>query len=178
MPELSEGGRRGAGVKRWALLLVLSGCAHTSTGLPHRDVFVGTLPQDVVGTVWFDRAALNGNVVLVTFIATWCFPCLTDLATLDKLERDFGSKGFKQVLVGMDLDGRRMLEPFAEEYKLRYPVLVGDDRLRSGQTPFGPIRELPARVLFDRSGQVIAAYSGIVSPSELERKVREAVEAK
>ncbi|MBL8918496.1 MAG: TlpA family protein disulfide reductase [Myxococcaceae bacterium] len=123
----------------------------------------------------FDRAALQGNVVLVTFIATWCFPCLTDLATLARLERELAPQGFKQVVVGLDLEGRRVLEPFADEYRLPYPVLVGDDRLRSGQTPFGQIRELPARVLFDRSGQVIAAYSGVVLPAELERKVREAL---
>jgi thiol-disulfide isomerase/thioredoxin len=164
---------------RAVVLAVLGfGCAHTSTGLPHRDIFVGTLPQDVVGAVPFDRAQLNGNVVLVTFIATWCFPCLTDLASLDKLEKSFGTKGFRQVLVGMDLEGRKVLEPFAAEYQLAYPILVGDARLRSGQTPFGTIRELPARVLFDRSGQVIAAYSGVVAPSELERKVREAIEAR
>lgn len=160
-----------------AVLLFVS-CAHSGTGLPHRDVFVGTLPQDVVGPVPFDRAALTGKVVLVTFVATWCFPCLADLVSLDNLERQFGAKGFKQVLVGLDLEGRRVLEPFAAEYALKYPLLVGDDRLRSGTTPFGPIRELPARVLFDRSGQVIAAYSGVVSPAELERKVREAVEAR
>ncbi len=82
------------------------------------------------------------------------------------------------MLVGLDLEGRLVLEPFAAEYALRYPVLVGDDRLRGGTTPFGHIRELPARVLFDRQGQVIAAYSGVVSPAELERKVREAVEAR
>lgn len=159
-----------------AALVLSSACAHTaSSGLPHRDVFIGVLPQDVVGEVKFDRAALQGKVVLVTFIATWCFPCLTDLASLDNLQRELAPKGFTQVLVGMDLEGRRVLEPFAAEYKLPYPVLVGDDRLRSGQTPFGHIRELPARVLFDRSGEVIAAYSGVVSPAELERKVREAL---
>lgn len=161
---------------RALLLSVLSiGCAHTAPSFPHRDIFIGTLPNDVVGAVPFDRAALSGKVVLVTFVATWCFPCLTDLATLDTLERELGAQGFKQVLVGLDLEGRRVLEPFAEQYALRYPLLVGDDRLRSGQTPFGQIRELPARVLFDRQGQVIAAYSGVVQPRELEAKVREAL---
>jgi thiol-disulfide isomerase/thioredoxin len=163
--------------RAWWLAAVLAGCAHTSEPrFPHRDLFVGTLPQDVVGEVPFDRSTFGGKVVLVTFIATWCFPCLTDLATLDKLERDFGPKGFRQVVVGLDLEGRRVLEPFAAEYRLSYPLLVGDERLRKGQTPFGHIRELPARVLFDRQGEVIAAYSGIVSPKELEAKVREALE--
>jgi hypothetical protein len=94
------------------------------------------------------------------------------LATLNRLEREFGRRGFRQVLVGLDLEGRRVLEPFAQEYQLPYPVLVGDARLRSGNSVFGPIRELPARVLFDREGQVVAAYSGIVAPNALEAKVR------
>ncbi|MCA2980475.1 MAG: TlpA family protein disulfide reductase, partial [Myxococcaceae bacterium] len=86
-------------IRAWgASLLVLLGCAHAPEArFPHRDLFLGALPQDVVGAVPFDRAALEGQVVLVTFIATWCFPCLTDLATLDKLERDFGGRGFRQV---------------------------------------------------------------------------------
>jgi len=162
---------------RLAIAAVLLGaCAHTSTGLPHRDVFLSALPQDVVGTVPFDRSALHDKVVLVTFVATWCFPCLTDLATLDKLDRKFAKQGFGQIVVGMDLEGRKVLEPFAAEYKLPYPVVVGDDRLRKGDSAFGHIRELPARVLFDRRGEVIAAFSGIVPPAELERKVREALE--
>lgn len=165
--------------RAWGLALVLAGCAHTpEVRFPHRDLFLGTLPQDVVGEVPFDRAAMNGQVVLVTFIATWCFPCLTDLATLDKLDRDFNARGFRQVVVAMDLEGRKVLEPFAAEYRLRYPLLVADERLRKGQTPFGLIRELPARVLFDRKGEVIAAYSGVVSPRDLEAKVREALEAR
>lgn len=155
-------------------VVVAAACAHTPA-LPHRDVFFASLPNDAVTPAGLERKRLEGQVVLVTFIATWCFPCLTDLATLDKLERDFGNAGLTQLLVGMDLEGRKVLEPFAAQLPKPWPLLVADERLRSGRTPFGLIRELPARVLFDRDGQVIAAYSGVVAPRELERKVREAL---
>jgi peroxiredoxin len=164
--------RRSLVVGALAMALMVTACARPPSAFPHRDLFFGTIPQDLVGPVPFDRRALQGNVVLVTFVATWCFPCLTDLTTNDALERDFGGKGFKQVLVGLDLEGRKVLEPFVAEYHFAFPVIVGDDRLRRGQTPFGLVRELPMRVLFDRRGEVSAAWSGVVPPSDVRKAVQ------
>lgn len=167
-------------VAQLGLVVALAGgCAHTAPPppLPHRDVYLGAIPQAVVGAVPFRRAELQGQVVLVTFIATWCFPCLADLASLDALQKEFGGRGFTQVLVALDLDGPKVLEPFASAYQLRYPLIAGDDRLRSGATPFGLIKELPSRVLFDRSGQPVLAYSGVIEPAELARRVRAALDA-
>lgn len=133
--------------------------------------FMSALPRQSVGRVPFEPWKLEGKVVLVTFIATWCFPCLTELVVINRLERDHSEQGFANVLVGMDLEGRQVLEPFAEGYKLTVPLIIGDDRLRSGETVFGRIRELPSRVLFGRSGALVVGFSGVSKYEDLERLV-------
>lgn len=162
------------GLTRRALLLsaLATGCTHApGATLADFRTFMSALPRQVAGTVPFEPWKLEGKVVLVTFLATWCFPCLTELVVLQRLERDHAEQGFANVLVGMDLEGRAVLDPFAEGYRLTSPLLVGDDRLRAGETVFGRIRELPTRVLFARSGDIVVGYSGVSKYEDLERIV-------
>ncbi len=164
---------------RWPLWLGVlaagAGCVHAEPTLPRYPTFAAALPRGSASAVPYLPARSQGRVVLVTFIATWCFPCLAELATVEKLERDYGPQGLDNVLVGMDLEGRRVLEPFAANYALPYPLVVADDALRKGQTPFGQVGELPTRVLFGRDGQVIAAWSGSRSWDVLAKAVEAAL---
>ena len=152
-------------------VVLLMGCSHRGATAPSFSAFAGVLPTETASGAPFLASGLEGRVVLVTFIATWCMPCLAELATLKKLEESLGPQGFSNVLVGMDLEGRLVLEPFVMEYTLECPLVVADDRLRSGATPFGQVRELPSRVLFGRDGAAVAASSGVSRYQELERLV-------
>lgn len=165
-------------ISRRVLLAALaaSACARREPEVPALSTFLAALPLEVAGTVPLEPRRLYGRVVLITFIATWCFPCLAELAVLGRLDRDFGAKGFSNVLVGMDLDGRKVLEPFAQGYQLAWPLVVSDERLRAGDTPFGRIRELPSRVLFGRDGQVVVGYSGVGAYEDLAKVVLAEVE--
>lgn len=138
--------------------------------------FMNDLPKQTAGRVKFEPWQLEGKVVLVTFLATWCFPCLTELVVLKRLEDDHREQGFRNVLVGMDLEGRAVLDPFVDGYRITSPVVVADDRLRSGNTAFGRIRELPTRILFARSGAPVIGYTGVSKYEDLERVVAAEVE--
>lgn len=161
-------------ISRRGLLLatLATGCARNrDAALADFRTYLNALPRETAGRVPYKPETLEGQVVLVTFLATWCFPCLTELPALDHLARDYGAKGFANVLVGMDLEGRQVLDPFAEGYSLTAPLIVADDRLRAGQTVFGRIRELPSRVLFARSGEIVVGYSGVSKYEDLDRLV-------
>ena len=60
-----------------------------------------------------------------------------------------------------------MLQPYAESYELPFPVLPATAALRSGETPFGPIKELPSRYLFGRNGELKIAWAGVADPASL-----------
>jgi peroxiredoxin len=118
----------------------------------------------------------RGQVLLVTFLATWCFPCLGQLPILERAQREHASRGFRIVAVGMDLEGAEVLEPFAREYQLPFPLLVADDRIRRGETAFGLISSLPASFLFGRDGRLIAAFAGFAAAAELDQLIASALE--
>ncbi len=162
-------------IARRSLLLASLGtaCVRRLPGVESFRLFMDDLPLATANAVPFVPSALEGRVVLVTFIATWCFPCLAEMRVIKRLQRDYVEQGFSNVLVGMDLEGPAVLGPFASGYELDdIPVLVAGDRLRSGETAFGRIRELPSRVLFSREGEVAVAYSGVASYSSLDAVVR------
>jgi thiol-disulfide isomerase/thioredoxin len=146
-------------------------CAHGRAGAGEYRRYAASLPRALVQGGEFDPLQLAGRVVLVTFLATWCFPCLADLVTLTKLAREFGARGFRNVLVGMDLDGLKVLRPFAEQFELELPLLVADAALRAGDTPFGHIRELPTRALFGRDGSPVVGFTGVARYEDLARLV-------
>lgn len=145
--------------------LLLSACAHAPSGLT-RDELVLSLPTRSV-TTELRAATLQRKVLLVNYLTSWCFPCLTDLAVLTRLQKDHEADGLVVVIVGLDLEGARVLAPFAQESGLTMPVLVADDRIRNGESPLGRLRELPVKVLFDRDGRLVTGYSGVADPAAL-----------
>jgi thiol-disulfide isomerase/thioredoxin len=135
------------------------------------------LALEAVGRTPYAPAALAGRVVLVHFFATWCFPCLQEVPAVRALHERYGPRGLSVVGVGLDLDGRRTLAPFADSYALPYPVLVASDALREGQTPYGRIAELPSTVVLDRQGRPLAAWSGLAPPAKVAQLVEAALAA-
>jgi thiol-disulfide isomerase/thioredoxin len=154
------------------LALVLAGCAHVAPP-PTTQEALSSLPADAIGG-WQPGRAL-GRVTVVTFIATWCFPCLVDLPVLTRMQADHPDD-LVVVLVGMDLEGRQVLEPFMTMNELKLPLIVANDRIRAGETPFGHIKQLPTRFIFRRDGTLSFAYAGVAEPKALidavERELR------
>ena len=154
-----------------ALLLVgLAGCRGTKP-VDAGPAFIQSLALPSVGPTRHDVRSLHGKVVLVSFFATWCFPCLAEMPTLEALQRDYGARGFQVVSVGMDLEGAKVLQPFADHYALRYPVLIADDRMREGLTPFGHIRALPTTIILDRRGRAVAAWQGVEGHTDVAKAI-------
>lgn len=160
-----------------AIAFWLAACAHAPTQPPPSlSAFAPALQLRAVGPTPYSYPELPGRVLLVTFLATWCFPCIGQLPLLEKEQRQHGKSGFRIVAVGMDLEGAEVLEPFAQEYRLPFPLLVADDRIHQGQSAFGPIPALPAAFLFGRDGRLVAVFAGLLEPAELDELIVHALE--
>jgi len=146
----------------------LLGCAHKapspervrSLARELRGGWVGAQP--VVLEPWEEK------VVLVSFFATWCFPCLLEMPLLQKLHESYADKGLVVVLAGMDLEGEKTLRLYSEASGLPFPVVVAGDRLKSGNTWLGQIQELPTHLLINRRGEVVFIQTGAFSPEVLD----------
>ncbi len=169
--------RRAARALGCALLLALAGCRGSpeTRELPDDAFQRELLALQPIGPAAELARTLPGKVVLVSFFATWCFPCIAELPTLQALQRDYGTRGFLLVGVGMDLEGAKVLEPFAYSMELSYPVLLADARIIEGHSAFGPIRALPTTYLMDREGKVLGAWQGVAPHGAVSEAIEKAL---
>jgi len=176
----------GRGTRRAAALLglglVFPGCAGQSANAPRsgQDTdasrYLAELQRlPVLGGGWLDGSQLGGKVVIVQFLASWCFPCIATAPRLQELYDHDQARGLVALAVGMDLEGAQVLRPFADQLGLRFPVLLADDALRNGQSAFGKISLLPTTLIIGRDGRVVSVYAGVAEQGTLEPLIDEAL---
>ncbi len=113
--------------------------------------------------------SFEGKVVLINFWATWCTPCKAEIPDLvamqEKYKDDF-------VVLGISVDDTaEQIKPYAVEYKVNYPMLVGNKRL-DVQDALGPLGAVPVSILVDREGIIALKHTGIFTREQLETEIR------
>lgn len=111
-------------------------------------------------------------MVLVTFWATWCSPCLAELPKLELVYQRYRARGFTVLAISMDgPETVAGVEAAARRLGLTYPVLV--DTETRVVALYNPAREAPFAVLFARDGSVAQTFAGY-SPGD-ERQLEERI---
>ena len=113
-----------------------------------------------------DLAELKGNVVLVSFGATWCAPCSTELRALNEVLNEYKNKPVKFFWVSVEAPEQvtnAVLKRYARDRKLLFPVLR--DSSQAVFLQFSPRVRLPMIVLLNKDGTVDGpAQFGMRSP--------------
>ncbi len=116
----------------------------------------------------YDMNDLRGNVVLVSFGATWCAPCSTELRALEELLVEYRNKPVKFYWVSIenpDQVTNGVLKRYAKERKVSFPVLRDTARMVFSQ--FSPRVRLPMIVLMGKDGRIdVPVQFGMRSPVE------------
>jgi cytochrome c biogenesis protein CcmG, thiol:disulfide interchange protein DsbE len=110
----------------------------------------------------------RGKLVLLSFWATWCGPCLAEMPIFVAWQNAYGAAGLQIVGVSMDDDPIPVKRAY-EKYHLNYPVVMGDARL--GQR-FGGVFGLPLSYLIDPDGHVVGRYQGEPDLKQLESQIK------
>src|SRR5262249_16017582 len=112
---------------RWLLLLCLPAIAaffllwsvrpsHPAAMGERREA--GKLTPHEKGSA-FAFSSLHRKVGVVNFWATWCHPCLEEIAELLGAAKELEPKGV--VLLAVNADGDNDAKPFVEEFLLQHP---------------------------------------------------------
>src|SRR5215471_3071892 len=105
----------------------------------------------------YDLAGLHGSVVLVSFGATWCAPCRTELQALEELLTEFRGKPVKFFWVSVERPEEitnSALKQYARERRLTFPVLRDTGKMVFFQ--FADRVRLPMIVLLNKDGKIDA----------------------
>ena len=110
----------------------------------------------------------SGKVVLLNFWATWCGPCKAEIPGFVKLQEKYKDK---LTIVGYSVDDTADLaKKFASEYKMNYPILLGEGR-EDIQDAYGPIWGLPSTFIISKDGKVCRKHIGIAPEAVFEKEV-------
>lgn len=181
---------------QWAVAAAAClGLAFTVIGVPPRD----SHPEDPVATVeaamapagTCDAAAkpanlsftlkdtagrqvkladYKGKVILLDFWATWCGPCKVEIPWFVEFQNKYGGQGFS-VLGIVVQDSEDKVKPFADQFKINYPVLIGIDR-EDVEDAYAPMWGLPTTFIIGRDGKICRKHMGLVSKDSFERTIK------
>jgi thiol-disulfide isomerase/thioredoxin len=114
-------------------------------------------------------ASFKGKVILLNFWATWCGPCKAEIPSLVELQEKYADD---LVVLGFSVDDTvDKMKPYAAQYKINYPLLVGNGR-EDVQEAFGPLFGIPVSVIIGRDGKIAKKHSGIATKSQFEREIK------
>ncbi len=114
-------------------------------------------------------ASYKGKIILLNFWATWCPPCKVEIPDLIELQQQYKDD---VVVLGFSVDDTaEQLKPFADEYKMNYPVLVGLGH-ENIQEAYGPMWGIPVTIIIDREGKIAKKQSGIRTKEQIEREIK------
>jgi thiol-disulfide isomerase/thioredoxin len=115
-------------------------------------------------------ASTRGQVVVLSFWATWCGPCQEELPRLSRLSEQYTGKNVRFVAVSIDASkDRGKIQPFLDKQKVGLEVWVGasvDDLARFG---LGDI--VPGTVVLDSDGELVGRIMGEAQDEDIRSRV-------
>jgi thiol-disulfide isomerase/thioredoxin len=101
----------------------------------------------------------SGKSMIVNFWATWCGPCRREIPLLKEIQKTNEAAGFQ--VVGVAVDVRDEVLKYAQEMKIDYPILIGEQDGLDAVNLFG-IESIgfPFTVFTDQQGRIVLTHLG------------------
>lgn len=100
---------------------------------------------------------LHGQVVLLNFWATWCYPCRAEMPSMQALYHAYQHADFTILAIASDPQGQSVVGPFAEKHQLTFPILLDVHNAVGAQLQLSGI---PTSYLLDKHSRIVRMEVG------------------
>jgi peroxiredoxin len=111
----------------------------------------------------------RGKVVLLSFWATWCVPCKTEIPWFIEFQQAYRDRGLVVLGVSLDDDGWKPVKPYIDEMKIDYRVMVADKDIAP---LYGGLESIPVTLVIDKAGRIAVTHVGLCPKYEYEAAIR------
>jgi thiol-disulfide isomerase/thioredoxin len=113
---------------------------------------------------------LRGQIVVLSFWATWCGPCQQELPRLSKLSQEYAGKAVQFVAASIDdPKDRPKIQPFLAKNNIVLNIWIGPD---SGiLQDFGLGEIVPGTVVIDAHGEIVGRIMGEARDEDVRSRV-------
>lgn len=115
-------------------------------------------------------AELKGKISIVDFWATWCEPCIVEIPRFNQLHEAYKDKPVQIIAITVESE-HETIAPKVKETGMKYPVLVGDDKVVDG---FGGVIGFPTTFVLTKDWKIYKKYMGAM-PNKQE-KIKQDIE--
>lgn len=111
------------------------------------------------------------HVVVLSFFATWCVPCMSEIPILEKFEKDFNAERIKVFLIDVGEEEHRIAE-YAMKKKINLPILI--DNFLTTSKHYGVVNQhgqmrIPQLVIIDKNGLIAYKHAGYNKDMDLRK---------
>lgn len=100
----------------------------------------------------------KGKVLIVTFWATWCSPCVKEMPGLVSVRNEVPESEMQ--VLGISLDtSTQAVENFMQQHRINFPICMDGGDVGS---TFG-VKSIPRTLIFSRSGEKVLDHLGFIS---------------
>jgi len=129
---------------------------------------VASLPDFSLGNLAGEQQSIQswpGKPLLINFWATWCGPCLREIPMLKEMQT---ARPDLQI-VGIAIDKRDLVVPFASTMQFNYPILIGQSEAWAAAAALGVnIYALPFTIFTAGDGSILGVHTGELHAEHLE----------
>lgn len=108
----------------------------------------------------------QGKILLLNLWATWCGPCRFEMPALVRMQEKHGAQGFEVIGLNTDEEDVQLINDFAAELKLNYPIAYADTNLQSSLLKISKFPGIPQSFLLDREGRLRGVFRG-ANPADI-----------
>ena len=142
------------------LVVLALGAANTEVRAAGDLRLTDTLKQKLAGLLHLrgkplTAGTLDRKIVVVTFFASWCPPCVDEFGHLNEVYADYHDAGVEFIAVNLfenfgGSSNRARLTRFLDRFDPAYAVVTGTDAVSEA---FGAVTRIPTLFVFDRTGR-------------------------